>query len=51
MSFEMDYLIRFAQQHETFRRPEIEALAVVGNLDIEFLYYSENVRPESLLAN
>ena len=40
----MDFLIRFVQIHETFRKPEIEALAVLTNINIEFLYYSESVR-------
>ena len=38
-----DYLIRFVQVHETFRRPEIEALAVLADINIEFLSYSEYV--------
>ncbi len=40
----MDYLIRFVQIHETFRKPEIEALAVLADVNVEFLFYSENVR-------
>ncbi len=40
----MDYLIRFVQIHETFRKPEIEALAILANVDVEFLSYSETVR-------
>ena len=39
----MDYLIRFVQVHESFRRPEIEALAVLANVNVEFLHYSEIV--------
>ena len=39
----MDYLIRFVQIHETFRKPEIEALAVLTDVDVEFLSYSEDV--------
>lgn len=43
----MDYLIRFVQIHETFRKPEIEALAVLADVNVEFLFYSENVRTKS----
>ena len=41
----IDYFIRFVQVHETFRRPEIEALALLANINIEFLRYSESVSP------
>jgi len=40
----MEYLIRFVQIHESFRKPEIEALAALANVNVEFLSYSENVR-------
>lgn len=40
----MDFLIRFVQIHETFRKPEIEALAVLANVNVEFLFYTESVR-------
>ena len=40
----MDFIIRFAHTHETFRKPEIEALAILVNINVEFLFYSENVR-------
>ena len=39
----MDFLLRFVQVHETFRKPEIEALAVLANVNVEFLSYNENV--------
>ena len=39
----MEYLIRLVQVHESFRRPELEALAVLGNVNVEFLFYSEYV--------
>ena len=39
----MEYLIRFVQMHETFRRPEIQALATLANIDVVFLVYSEYV--------
>lgn len=40
----MDYLIRLIQIHESFRKPEIEALAVLAEIDVEFLLYREYVR-------
>jgi tRNA (guanine10-N2)-methyltransferase len=36
----MDYLIRFVQAHEAFRRPELEALARLADVDIEIVFYS-----------
>ena len=41
----MDFLIRFVQIHETFRKPEIQALAVLANVNVEFLFYTETVCP------
>lgn len=40
----MEYLIRLVQVHESFRRPEIEAIAMLANVNVEFLYYAESVR-------
>lgn len=40
----MEYLIRFVQMHETFRRPEAQALATLAGINVEFLVYSEYVR-------
>ncbi|KAI4170451.1 MAG: hypothetical protein LQ343_004954 [Gyalolechia ehrenbergii] len=37
----MDYLVRFAQVHESFRKPELQALADLSRLDVEFLDYSQ----------
>ncbi|KAL4920223.1 hypothetical protein BDW62DRAFT_209088 [Aspergillus aurantiobrunneus] len=37
----MEYLIRFAQTHETFRQPEIETLASLHNIDLEVISYNE----------
>ena len=45
MTAHMDYLIRFAQVHETFRQPETESLAELAGLSFEWLSYSEDVRP------
>ena len=36
-------LIRFVQTHETFRKPEFEALARLANLHVEYQSYDENV--------
>ncbi|KAF5557496.1 tRNA guanosine-2 O-methyltransferase trm11 [Fusarium napiforme] len=38
----MDFLIKFAQAHETFRVPEIEALALVEGLDMRIVDYSQH---------
>lgn len=38
----MDYLIRFAQAHESFRRPEIDALAKHAGQRCEVVSYAEN---------
>ncbi|KAF2668033.1 RNA methylase [Microthyrium microscopicum] len=48
-----DYLIRLAQAHETFRKPELESLAELLDIRLEFLEYSPDsphclVRLESL---
>lgn len=40
----MEYLIRLAQMHETFRKPELEALAALHDVDLEILEYSDQVR-------
>ncbi|RAL17237.1 putative histone deacetylase SIR2 [Aspergillus homomorphus CBS 101889] len=37
----MEYLIRFAQVHESFRQPEIQALADLAGIDLEFIYYDK----------
>jgi len=39
----MDYLIRFAHVHETFRQPELEALAVLANVNLNIIHYSTAV--------
>ena len=38
----MDYLIRFAQTHESFRRPELEALSTHAELPCEIVSYAED---------
>ncbi|KAJ5089496.1 tRNA (guanine(10)-N2)-methyltransferase [Penicillium argentinense] len=37
----MEYLIRFAQVHETFRQPEIQALATLAGVDLEIVSYDD----------
>ncbi|KAI0485315.1 S-adenosyl-L-methionine-dependent methyltransferase [Xylariaceae sp. FL0804] len=37
----MEYLIRFTQWHESFRLAEIQALAIVENIDMEVIYYHD----------
>ncbi|KAK3318898.1 S-adenosyl-L-methionine-dependent methyltransferase [Apodospora peruviana] len=36
----MEYLIRFSQSYETFRLPEIQALAVLEGIDLKVVSYS-----------
>lgn len=40
----MEYLLRFIQTHETFRLPEIQALADLEGIDMEVISYSLDVR-------
>ncbi|MCJ1249572.1 hypothetical protein MMC30_006798 [Trapelia coarctata] len=35
------YLVRMAQVHPTFRKPELEALALMAGVEVEFVQYSE----------
>lgn len=39
----MDYLIRFSQSHETFRRAEIEAIATCLGFDMQVVFYDDDV--------
>ena len=39
----MEYLIRLVQTHETFRKPELEALARTAQVKLEILSHSEYV--------
>jgi tRNA G10 N-methylase Trm11 len=43
----MDYLIRFSQSHETFRLPEIQALALIEGIDLKVVSYSLEVSPHN----
>lgn len=40
----MDCLVRLVQAHDSFRKPELEALARLADLNIEFLSYFADVR-------
>jgi tRNA G10 N-methylase Trm11 len=40
----MDYLILAAQKHESFRRPELEALAVLSGIALQVVEYDPQVR-------
>jgi tRNA (guanine10-N2)-methyltransferase len=37
------YLVRLAQAHESFRKVELQALADLYDIEIEFLKYEEDV--------
>lgn len=39
----MFYLVRLAQFHPSFRKPELEALALMAGMDVKFVEYSESV--------
>ena len=39
----MEFLIRFSQSHETFRMPEIQALALVAGADMKVIFYDVDV--------
>ena len=40
----MEYLVRFVQMHESFRKAELEASADLYGINMEFLNYSQYVR-------
>ncbi|KAF8468912.1 S-adenosyl-L-methionine-dependent methyltransferase [Kalaharituber pfeilii] len=42
MENKIEILIHFAQAHETFRKPEIEALAELGGFQVQFTDYALN---------
>ncbi|KAM3549060.1 hypothetical protein MY1884_008909 [Beauveria asiatica] len=37
----IDFIIKFAQAHESFRIPEIEALAIIESVQMEIIHYDE----------
>lgn len=39
----MEYLIRLAQIHESFRQPEVQAVATLLGVDLEFISYEKYV--------
>ena len=39
----MDFLVRFVQLHESFRRPELEALVELYNVPCQIKHYDESV--------
>jgi tRNA (guanine10-N2)-methyltransferase len=39
----MEYLIRFIQMHEEFRKPEIESIAELLHIQFTWVSYIENV--------
>jgi hypothetical protein len=41
------YLIRLAQAHESFRKVELQALADLAGVELEFIKYEEDVRHPS----
>ena len=43
----MEYLIRFAQLHETFRLPELQSLASLVGTDLEIVHYDPCVCAKS----
>jgi len=38
------YLVRLAQAHESFRKVELQALADIAGIKLEFMKYEEDVR-------
>lgn len=38
-----DYLVRLVQMHESFRQAELQALADIAEVSIEFVQYEEEV--------
>lgn len=45
----MDFVIKFASEHESFRLPEIEALADLEGVDLKVKEYNSEVRNTDLL--
>ena len=43
----MEYLIRLVQNHETFRKPELEALARIANVNLKIISYNQYVGSSS----
>lgn len=47
----MDFVIKFASEHESFRLPEIEALAVLEGVNLKVKEYSSEVRKADLFSH
>ncbi|OQO12255.1 hypothetical protein B0A48_02896 [Cryoendolithus antarcticus] len=45
----MEYMVRFIQMHEEFRRPELDAIAELLEIDITWVAYDEN-SPFAIIA-
>lgn len=45
-----EYLVRLVQMHESFRKAELQALADLNGIPIEFVKYDENVGHEIFAA-
>lgn len=48
-AFEIQYLVRFSQAHESFRVPELQALADLEKIDMKVVEYSPDVSLASLM--
>lgn len=46
-----DYLVRLVQMHESFRKAELQALADVTQVPIEFVKYDEEVNEFLVSSN
>lgn len=40
----MEFIVRLVQVHETFRKPELEALAILANVKLHIVEYHTDVR-------
>ena len=39
----MEFLVRMVHIHQSFRKPELEALATLADIDLQFVEHDENV--------
>lgn len=46
----MEFIIKFAQAHESFRVAEIKSLAIIEGIDLEILGYSDEVCPTTFAS-
>jgi tRNA (guanine10-N2)-methyltransferase len=47
----MDFIVKFAQVHESFRMAELRALAVIEDVDLDIVGYSDEVGPASYFGH